>query len=227
MARETVDRYALATRIHALLRPELEAEGWDLVDVRIFRGGGRLQVRLSVDLLGDQRINLDGCARASRAASMFLEEADFFEDAWVLEVSSPGIRRPLRTLDHFAAVLGEDVELKWRPDGDPTARPANLRGRLVAADEGILRIELPPRQDAGDMVESEVDEVVEVPLTAVLEANLDHDFDAQAVIRDDRRRRKQDKRDERSARRKKRHRPRKRGNDGDASEPGTDERDGN
>ena len=40
MARENLDRYALAARIHDLLAPELGAEGWDLVDVRIFRGGG-------------------------------------------------------------------------------------------------------------------------------------------------------------------------------------------
>ena len=138
MTRENLDRYALATSIHDLLAPELGAEGWELVDVRVFRGGGRLQVRLYVDQAGEGRINLDGCARASRSASMFLEEADFFTEAWVLEVSSPGIRRPLRTEAHFAAVVGRDVDLKWRALDAPTQRPQSLRGRLESVTDGAL-----------------------------------------------------------------------------------------
>jgi ribosome maturation factor RimP len=199
------DRYVLAARIHDLLAPELSAEGWELVDVRVFRGGGRLQVRLYVDLPGDERIDLDGCARASRTASMFLEEADLFDGAWVLEVSSPGIRRPLRTPAHFAAVVGRDVELKWRAPEAPTARPRNLRGRLESIEDGTLVIVPVAPQDAAEGAKNEADETVEavrVPLTAVLEANLDHDFDAQAVIREDRRRRKEERRSKRAARKK-------------------------
>ena len=194
MSQENVDRYALAARVHALLEPELAAEGWQLLDVRVFRGGGRLQVRLYVDLAGDERIDLDGCAAASRSASMLLEEADPFSGAWVLEVSSPGIRRPLRTGAHFAAVVGQPVELKWRPVPGGDAR--NLRGTLTAVDRGELTIAPAAPQDA-----PEAPEPVTVPLAAVLEANLDRDFDAQAVIREDRRRRKQLKRDRRAARR--------------------------
>jgi ribosome maturation factor RimP len=199
LPRDNLDRYALAARIHDLLATELGAEGWELVDVRVFRGGGRLQVRLYVDLPGEERIDLDGCARASRAASMFLEEADLFGGAWVLEVSSPGIRRPLRTEEHFRAVVGRDVELKWRPLDQPTARPQNLRGRLEAVEEGRLEITPVASQDAAEAV---APEPVTVPLAAVLEANLDHDFDAQAVIREDRRRRKEDRRSKRAARKK-------------------------
>jgi ribosome maturation factor RimP len=196
VSRENPDRYALAARVQDLLAPELAAEGWDLLDVRIFRGGGRLQVRLYVDLPGEARIDLDGCARASRAASMFLEEADLFGGAWVLEVSSPGIRRPLRSAAHFAAVVGRDIDLKWRPLDAPTSRPQNLRGRLESVADGVLVVQPPVAADARD----DAPAAVEVPVAAVLEANLDHDFDAQAVIRDDRRRRKQDKQNRRAAR---------------------------
>ncbi len=202
MTRENQDRYALAARIRALLEPEMAAEGWQLVDVRVFPGGGRLQVRLYVDLPGDERIDLDGCARASRSASMFLEEADLFPGAWVLEVSSPGIRRPLRTEEHFQAVSGRDVQLKWRPVDRPTGRPFSLRGTLVSVQDGLLTIQPPTPQDAPD---AETPEPVTLPLAAVLEANLDHDFDAQAVIREDRRRRKEDKRERRRSRRDGRH----------------------
>ncbi|MBD3221331.1 hypothetical protein GF314_08805 [bacterium] len=216
---ENVDRYALAARVHALLAPELAAEGWDLIDVRLFRGGGRLQVRLYVDLPGDRRIDLDGCAEASRTASMHLEEADLFPGAWVLEVSSPGIRRPLRTEAHFAAVVGRDVELKWRGESD-AGRPVNLRGRLETVEDGLLTIAPVAPRDADP---DDRPAPVTLPVADVLEANLDHDFDAQAVIREDRRRRKEDRRARRAERRGgKRSRPKKK----DAGPAKTDERDG-
>ena len=226
MTRENLDRYALAARIHDLLAPELDAEGWELVDVRVFRGGGRLQVRLYVDLVGEERINLDGCARASRSASMVLEEADFFLEAWVLEVSSPGIRRPLRTEAHFAAVVGSDVELKWRTPDAPTQKPLSLRGRLEAVVDGALTVRsMTPVAAEEDASQDAQFELVTVPLSAVLEANLEHEFDVQAVIREDRRRRKEAKRDRRDKRRKNRGgksgRP-----DGKVTKGEKDERDG-
>lgn len=214
MPSDNVDRYALAARILAHLTPELAAEGWDLLDVRVFQGGGRLQARLYVDLPGPERIDLDGCAAASRTASHLLEEADLFPGAWVLEVSSPGIRRPLRRPEHFAAVVGQNVEVKWRPLAGG-GRPLNLRGRLDAVADGRLTITpAAPQAAAGE--EAAAPEAVTVPLESVLEANLDHDFDAQAVIRADRRRRKDDKREARRGRRK------GKGNETDES----DERDG-
>ena len=201
MPSDNVDRYALAARMLAHLTPELAAEGWDLLDVRIFQGGGRLQARLYVDLPGPERINLDGCAAASRTASHLLEEADLFPGAWVLEVSSPGIRRPLRREEHFVAVIGQNVEVKWRPLGGG-GRPLNLRGRLDAVVDGVLTITpVAPQAAAAEQTE-EAPPAVQLPLAAVLEANLDHEFDVQAVIREDRRRRKEDKREVRRSRRK-------------------------
>ena len=194
---QELDRYAQADRVFDLLGPELAAEGFDLVDVRIFRGGGRLQVRLSVDLPGEERIDLDGCARVSRSAGMFLEEADIFAGAWVLEVSSPGIRRPLRRPEHFMAVVGREVMLKWRPPSDPTSKPLNLRGRLEQCTGDTVIVQPPAPQDAPDSQP----EPVTVPLDCVLEANLEHDFDAQEEIRQDRRRRKEENRADRAARR--------------------------
>jgi len=220
LSRENQDRYALASHIHDLLAPELAAEGWDLVDVRIFRGGGRLQVRLYVDAAGEGRIDLDGCAEASRSAGMFLEESALFSEPWVLEVSSPGIRRPLRTAAHFMAAIGSDVELKWRPANEPTSRPRNLRGRLCAVTDGMLVIE--PAQPAAADSETTAPPAVSVPVGEVLEANLDAGFDVHAVIREDRRRHKEDKRARRAEKRgARRRRPQPPAPDA------ADERDGN
>jgi len=223
VSQENVDRYALAARVHALLEPELAAEGWDLVDVRVFQGGGRLQLRLYVDLPGDERIDLDGCAAASRAASMFLEEADPFAGAWVLEVSSPGIRRPLRTEAHFQAAMGVAVAVKWRNRGVAQ----NLRGRVVTVQDGVVTLAPLESRDESEGAEPTM---VPVPVADILEANLENDFDVQAVIREERRQRKQERRDQRAQRRPKKSRPKKRDDDPPtapaADVPDTDERDG-
>lgn len=196
---ERIDTRQAAARVIALLEPELATAGYDLLDVRIFRGGGRLQVRLYLDLAGADRqdpdadgITLDQCAAASRTVGMLMEEADLFSAQYVIEVSSPGIRRPLRTAAHFTAALGQEVDLKT---GD-----GRVKGRLTAIVGGVLTV-LP----AGEGAEPRA-----VPLRAVQEANLDPEFDVQALINADRRRRKDDKRRERAERpARKRSRPRK------------------
>lgn len=203
---ERIDTRQAAARIIALLEAELAAEGYDLLDVRIFRGGGRLQVRLYLDLAAaaDEAggITLDQCAAASRTVGMLLEEADLFGGHYVIEVSSPGIRRPLRTAAHFAAAVGQDIELK-------TAE-GRLKGRLTACADGVLTL-LPAGEDAAPRT---------LRLGEVREANLDPEFDVQALINADRRRRKDDKRRERAERpERKRGRPRRRGDAAD-DEPG-------
>lgn len=223
MAAEELDRYALADRLFALLADELTAEGLELVDVRIFRGGGRLQVRLYVDAPGEERIDLDGCMRASRSAGMVLEAADPIAGPYVLEVSSPGVRRPLRTDAHLAEAVGRPVELRVRGDG----KPRRLRGRLDAWDGEALLVA--PLEAGGDPIADEAtdgepepaavgDESAATPSPPVarrygtptpirrrdvLEANLDEDLDVQALINADRRRHKEEKRQLREERKAK------------------------
>ncbi len=176
------DLARLAARVIGLLEPEFAAAGFELVDVRLFRGGGRIQVRIYLDLPGGG-IGLDDCVRGARTAGMLLEEADFFPGRYVVEVSSPGIRRPLRTPPHFTAAVGERVDLK-------VAGRGRVRGVLREAVPDLLRIETAP--DA---------EIVEVAVADVQEASLDPDFDVQALINADRRQRKAEKRDRRQQRR--------------------------
>ncbi|MFO7654392.1 MAG: hypothetical protein R6X25_11290 [Candidatus Krumholzibacteriia bacterium] len=222
------DRYALARRVIELLEPELAEEGYQLLDVRVYLGGGRHQVRIYLDEPAEPGgIDLAGCARASRTADTLLEEADLFPGQYVVEVSSPGVRRPLRTAGHFAAAVGEDVELKLRRG---SVRP-RLRGRLEAVTEdGALVVSERARRtesEAGGEPDGETavpsDDApapgveapvpgaesaapgaeaasVRVPLADVLEANLDPEFDVQALIGEDRRRRKEEKRRRREER---------------------------
>lgn len=183
----------LVGQVIPLLEAELAEEGFELLDVRIFQGGGRFQVRIYVDL-PEGGITLDRCTQAARTVNMLLEDADLFPGQYVIEVSSPGIRRPLRKIAHFEAVVGQKVELKLKPGLERT----RIRGVLQMVD-GTILVVMPPPQAGSE----EAPEALRVELDSVAEANLDADFDAQALINAERRRRKEDKREERLERAKK------------------------
>lgn len=183
----------LAEKVIELLEADLVRDGYELLDVRIFQGGGRFQVRVYVDL-AEGGITLDRCTQAARTSGMLLEEADLFPGQYVIEVSSPGIRRPLRKLSHFENATGEKVDIKLVPGSGPK----RVRGVLEAVEDRTLVV-LPLVQDATDQ---EI-ELVRLDLDSVAEANLDPDFDAQSIINADRRMRKEDRRQKRQEKAKK------------------------
>jgi hypothetical protein len=125
---------------------------------------------------------------------MLLEEADPFPGQYVIEVSSPGIRRPLRKLEHYQAAVGQKVDLKV---ADPGVR--RIRGMLqvVEGDQLVIQI-VQTDPAAGDQTSEEI----RVELKRIVEGSLDPDFDVQALINADRRRRKEEKRDKRQAKKK-------------------------
>lgn len=205
-----LDPRDLAVRVIELLEPELAADGYDLLDVRVFRGGGRHQLRIYLDA-PDGGISLDQVTKASRTAGMLLEEADLIPGQYVIEVSSPGIRRPLRTPAHFEAAVGEKVDLKVA--GRDTSR---LRGILKAAGDGSLTVEV---ENAGETEE------VTVTMGAVREANLDPEFDAKSLINADRRQKREERRNKRRGKRgPKKSRP-KAGKSPKGGEPGSEDAD--
>ena len=195
-----------------LVEGELTDRGFQLLDVRVFRGGGRITLRIFVDTLAGG-ITMDEVATASRSIGMLLEEADRISEPYVLEVSSPGVRRPLRTREHYLAVVGQRIEVKVSvPDGKK-----RLRGTLLSVGPNSLTIRPVPRTEMtvpGEAGEAEAAapttppverEPVTIGLTRVREGNLDPDFDVQAIIHADRRQKKdakQQARRERPAHRK-------------------------
>ncbi len=93
-----------------LLLPLVEQHGFELVDVEYVKEGGNWYLRAYIDKPGG--ITVDDCELVSRALSDRLDEKDFIEDSYILEVSSPGLGRPLRKDKDFARSIGEEVEVK-------------------------------------------------------------------------------------------------------------------
>ena len=116
---------AARQQLAGLLAPVVESAGYDLEDVTVTQAGRRSLVRLIVD--ADGGVDLDGVAQISRAVSDALDEGNQFAGPYVLEVSSPGVERPLREPRQWRRATGRLVKV--------SAAGTPLLGRVVAADD--------------------------------------------------------------------------------------------
>ena len=122
----------MSGRVQELLEPLLAADGLELVDLRF--SGGALQ--MFVDRPGG--IDLDTISEVTTRVSRLLDEHDPVPGRYTLEVSSPGVERPLRRPDHFRRFVGSTISVKTRPE---VAGERRQQGRLEAADdEGIVLV---------------------------------------------------------------------------------------
>ncbi len=93
-----------------LLLPLMEEFQFELVDVEFVTEGGERYLRAYIDKEGG--ITVDDCELVSRRMSDLLDEKDFIEESYILEVSSPGLGRPLKKEKDFARSLGKEVEIR-------------------------------------------------------------------------------------------------------------------
>jgi ribosome maturation factor RimP len=124
-------------RLRDVIGPVVEAAGYDLEELSVSRAGRRYVLRITVD--GDHGVSLDAVADLSRDISAALDAAEetggeFSEREYVLEVSSPGVDRPLTQPRHWRRNIGRLIAV--------TAGERQLTGRLVAADETGIVLEV-------------------------------------------------------------------------------------
>jgi ribosome maturation factor RimP len=127
-------------RVRDVVVPLLDERGLDLYDVE--HAGPVL--RVVVDRAGG--LDLDALADATRAVSRALDEADPISGRYTLEVTSPGLERPLRTPRHFARAVGETVKIKVTAAAAGESGERRLSGVLAAADDDGITV----RSDAPD-----------------------------------------------------------------------------
>ena len=120
-----------------MLTPLMEEHGFELVDVEYVKEAGNLYLRAYVDKEGG--ITLDDCELVNRAWSDMMDADDFIEDAYILEVSSPGLGRQLKKEKDFKRSLGEEVEIRTYRMID---RKKEFTGILKDYDETTVTIEM-------------------------------------------------------------------------------------
>ena len=109
MARMT-RRETYESRTEALLKPLVDAHGFELVDVEYVKEAGNWYLRAYIDKPGG--IAVDDCEVISGALSDKLDEEDFIDESYILEVSSPGLGRPLKKDKDFARSIGKEIEVR-------------------------------------------------------------------------------------------------------------------
>ena len=124
------------SRTEQFLLPVLKEHQFELVDVEYVKEAGNWYLRAYIDKEGG--ITVDDCETISRILSDWLDRNDFIEESYILEVSSPGLGRPLKKEKDFARSLGDEVELRlYRPRN----RQKDFAGILKAYDRDTVTIE--------------------------------------------------------------------------------------
>ena len=131
------DLAAHRTRLRAVIGPVVSGSGYDLEELTVSRAGRRHVLRVVVD--GDNGVNLDAVADLSRAISAALDAAEEGGPAlssaeYVLEVSSPGVDRPLVLPRHWRRNIGRLVAVR--------AGERQVTGRVIAVDDEIVALEI-------------------------------------------------------------------------------------
>lgn len=151
-----MDRGAIIKKAEAMLEPLLETEGLSLVDCSLKWEQGGLILRVLIDR--KQGVTLDDCTLVSREFGQLLDVENIIPTSYRLEVSSPGLDRPLKKEADFITYTGKRVRIKTR---DPVAGRRNFKGDLIGCAEGKVTVRV------------EGNEVFVIPLSAILKANLE------------------------------------------------------
>ena len=138
----------LRDKLAALLQPVIAGLGYDLWDLEYLPGRGNALLRIYLDTDAHEGITVADCERASRAGSETLDAADPIPGNYTLEVSPPGVERPLRVARHFA------------PYADERRR---FKGRMVVAGDDTIEVEVDGR-------------LYRLPIAGIRKAHLAPDF---------------------------------------------------
>ena len=124
------------SRTTQLLTPIIEANAFELVDVEYVKEAGTYYLRAYVDKPGG--ITIEDCELVSRALSDLLDQEDFIDDAYILEVSSPGLTRPFKKENDYKRNIGKLIEVKLYQMKD---KKKDFEGVLVSQDANTFEIE--------------------------------------------------------------------------------------
>ncbi len=149
----------LVERLHGVVQPILDSLGFELVDLEYAGHGPRGILRVFIEKEGG--ITLEDCAQVSRFLSHALDVEDPINHPYLLEVSSPGLDRPLKRLEDFDRYQGRLVKIKVAM---PIEKAKVFVGKLMGREAERIRITL------------EGEKMLEIPFQMILQARLEVEF---------------------------------------------------
>lgn len=137
-------------RVEALVAPVVYEQGLELVDVEYIKEGAHWYLRLYIDK--EEGVDLDDCSNVSHAVSAVLDQNDPISQAYMLEVSSPGLERPLKKDEDFVRFRGKLVRVRTK---EPVQGYQEFIGYLIGLvnEEIVLEYEKEKVQLPRDLVE--------------------------------------------------------------------------
>ena len=147
--------------IEQVVKPVLAENHFELIETQYRREAGRWVLRLLID--GETRsVTLDDCGRMSDAVGNALDaKPEILGDSYVLEVSSPGINRPLKTEAHFRKAIGKNAKVILDQPLRESSAQKNFTGIILDIKDGVLEL--------NDATSGRV----EIPLSMISKAHLD------------------------------------------------------
>jgi len=149
------------TEIEQVVGPVLAQNNFELIETQYRREDGKWVLRLFIDKVPQGGVTLDNCSKVSDLAGDVLDAAQVLTDRYVLEVSSPGVNRLLKTEAHFNKAIGQSVKISTTAPVSESNIQKNFKGILMGFKDGILEV--------NDATSGRVN----IPLSAVAKANLD------------------------------------------------------
>ncbi len=162
-----MSQQTLIEQLAGVVEPILGSMSMELVDLEYKHEGRDWFLRIFIDKEGG--LTLDDCAEASREIGAVLEIEDLIHTAYRLEVSSPGIDRPLKKGKDFERFVGSLVKVKTYESLDPDQRGHSRKtfvGKLLGITDGVVRVEQTDKKGG----------VVEFPFEGIAKANLEYEF---------------------------------------------------
>ena len=154
-----MDTRHIIERIHEILAPVLDQRGLELVDVTLRVEGGHWILRVTIDREGGVQVH--HCTAVSRELNVHMDVEDLIPVKYFLEVSSPGLDRPLKNESDYDRFKGRLVKIKTN---HPVAGRKKISGIIEGIENGVLSVLL------------EDDIRLEVPMEDILSARLDYKF---------------------------------------------------
>jgi len=144
--------------VEKLVTPILESEGLELVDIEFHRETRGWVLRVYIDKEGG--VSLDDCTLVSQQLSAILDVEDPIDTAYTLEISSPGLTRPLKKPKDYEKYKGQIVQIKTyhKIKGQKV-----IKGKLIGLENDVVKIEIK-------------EGVLEIPLKEIAKANLDFEL---------------------------------------------------
>lgn len=131
----------LEDKLTEMLEPGVEALGYELVGVEFVRAGKHSILRVFID--HENGISVDDCAEVSYQASAILDVEDPINTEYNLEISSPGMDRPLFKEKHYEQSIGEVVQVRLTV---PMNDRRNFKGKLLSCENGMINVEVDGQQ---------------------------------------------------------------------------------